>query len=235
MKVKILSNPKKQWALEVAAKLTGMLKQANHSIVSKSAEATICIGGDGTILYHHHKGRIQGPILGIGGDKSYVCQLHYKELDKVLPVLNGNMQPVMTLECVVGNDRFRVLNDVVVHATHYRVAELSVAVDNTRAGAFEGDGLIVSSPLGSAAYSYSAGGAQLRPDERKLSIVPICPYRRAFSPLVLQENSKVEITVGSDCALIMDGIFVKRLKKGERVTVTKGPDIRFYDGVGVWR
>lgn len=235
MKIKIISNPKKQWALDAAGKLASMLKQNGHSVVSRGANATICIGGDGTILYHHHKNCISGTILGIGGDKSYVCQLHYKELDKVLTVLNGNTQSIMALECIVGSDRFRVLNDVVVHATHYRVAELSVSVDNKPAGAFEGDGLIVSSSLGSAAYSYSAGGTQLRPDERKLSVVPICPYRRVFTPVILPENSKVEITVGSDCALIMDGIFVKHLKKGEHIAVSKGPDARFYEGVGVWR
>jgi NAD+ kinase len=232
MNIKIIANPKKSWALELAKSLAPVLSGAGHKIVKRSADATICIGGDGTILYANHRGRIEGTILGIGGDKSYVCQLHNRDWRELLiPTLEGGVQKIMTLDCTIGQKRFIALNDVVVHATHYRVAEMDVTVDGSLTS-FEGDGMIASSPLGSAAYAYSAGGEKLKPIERKISLVPICPYKRAFSPRVLHENSKIEIKVGSDCAFITDGIFVRRLKKGETVLVKRGPDMEFFGGVG---
>jgi NAD+ kinase len=104
----------------------------------------------------------------------------------------------------------------------------------SRSTSFEGDGIIVSSSIGSTGYAFSAGGPKARPTERNLIVVPICPYRRAFSPCVLSEDETTEVTVGSDCALIIDGVFVRRLKKSEKVTVQKGSDILFFSGVGRW-
>ncbi|HSB47841.1 MAG TPA: hypothetical protein VLD37_07555 [Candidatus Bilamarchaeum sp.] len=235
MKIKIIANPKKTWAVELASRLAPELSGAGHRVVKKGAEATICIGGDGTILYASHRGRIEGAILGIGGDKSYICQLHNRDWrDMLLPALARGHERIMTLDCAIGEMRYVALNDVVVHATHYRVAEMDVSVDGSMTS-FEGDGMIVSTPLGSAAYAYSAGGEKLKPIERKISLVPICPYKRAFRPGLLGEGSKIEITVGSDCAFITDGIFVRNLKKGERVSVRKGPDVTFFGGVGYER
>jgi NAD+ kinase len=232
MRVKIFANPKKPWALELAELIIPLLTSAGHKIAKRGADATICIGGDGTILYANHRGRIEGTILGIGGDKSYICQLHNRDVkEKLIMALAGPKEKIMTLDCRLGQKRFIALNDVVVHATHYRVAEMDVIVDGALAS-FEGDGMIVSTPLGSAAYAYSAGGARLRPIERKISLVPICPYKRAISPNVLSEDSQVEIKAGSDCAFITDGVFVRNMKRGESLIVKKGPDMIFFGGVG---
>jgi NAD+ kinase len=235
MKLKLIPNPKKPWARELARSLSPFLKAAGHVIVKKGAEATICIGGDGTILYASHKGRIEGTILGIGSDKSYICQLHRNEWKRVLPVLEGGVVRLMSLQCTLGQRKFMALNDFVVHATHYRVAEMEVSVGSRGRGktaSFEGDGVIVSSPLGSAAYAYSAGGARLAPSERMISVVPICPYKRAFPPSTIPSDGRVVITVGSDCAFITDGVFVRSLRRGEAVSVIKGPDVPFFRGVG---
>ncbi|MFH0737413.1 MAG: hypothetical protein V1827_02920 [Candidatus Micrarchaeota archaeon] len=236
MKIKILANPKKQWAKDLARELRAFLSPA-HQTVKRGAEATICIGGDGTILYANYKGRIDGAILGIGGDKSYICQLHRDDWKgKIMGLLSSDKRDlVMSLECEFGGKKLVALNDVVIHATHYRVAEMSVSVE-TDAGKhethFEGDGMIISTALGSAAYAYSAGGKRIGPSERELNLVPICPYKRAFSPQLLDDRSGVSITVGSDCAFITDGVFVRRLRKGEKLSAHKGPDIIFFEGVG---
>lgn len=233
MKLKIIPNPKKKWALELASELSTYLAR-DHEIIKKKAEVTICIGGDGTILYANHKKRLEGTILGIGGDKSYICQLHNNNWqDKIHSVLSSDKQNIMSLECSIGSKKFIALNDIVIHATHYRVAEMDLLFGKKKIS-FEGDGMIVSSPLGSTGYAFSAGGDKLKPAERMISLVPICPYRRAFSPKLLSENETIDIAVGNDCAFITDGIFVRRLKKGETVTVKKGPDMIFFSGVGTW-
>lgn len=233
MKIKIISNPKKQWTKKLAKKIKSFLGTGSHQVVARGADATICIGGDGTILYANHQKRLDGVVLGVGTEKSYICQLrrnswkHY-----ILKLLEKKkMIKIMTLNCVIGKKRFNALNDFVIHATHYRVAELDVTI-NSKTISFEGDGMILASPLGSAAYAYSAGGKKLRPRERKISIVPICPYKRAFSPKVLPEKGKINIKVGSDCAFILDGIFIRKLRKGEHAIIEKGRDLMFFQGVG---
>ncbi len=232
MKLKIIPNPKKPWAAEVASEIRQFLPKG-HRIVRSGADATICIGGDGTVLYASHRGRVEGPVLGIGGEKSYICQLRRDNWKAgFLPLLSKpKFERVMALRCSLGARGFVAMNDAVIHASHYRVAEMDVSIDGKNSS-FEGDGMIISTALGSAAYAYSAGGERIEPTERKLSLVPICPYKRAFSPKVLPEDSNVVITVGSDCAFIVDGIFVRRLRRGERVEIEKGPDIAFFEGVG---
>lgn len=236
MKLKLIPNPKKPWAKELAAELKTLL-EGPHSFVKRGADATICIGGDGTVLYAHYKGRLEGSVLGIGGDKSYICQLRKDNWKGVInALLSGKKrEEIPTLECSLGHRKLVALNDAVIHATHYRVAEMDVSIETQNSEhktQFEGDGMIISTALGSAAYAFSAGGTKIAPTESKLSLVPICPYKRAFSPKVLDKDSRITVTVGNDCAFIMDGIFVRRLRKGEAVAVSKGPAIAFFEGVG---
>jgi NAD+ kinase len=235
MRVKILANPRKDWAKQVADQAKIIIRRAGHHMVAKGADATICIGGDGTILYAGHRGRLEGAVLGIGGKTSYICQLRKYNWKRSLVRLleKGKKQKVMTLSCSIAGRRFTVINDVVVHATNYRVATMQVAIGK-KTREFEGDGVIISTALGSAAYAYSAGARKMRPTERKISVAPICPYRRAFSSAVLPQNQTVGITVGSDCAFIMDGIFIRRLRKGERVVAGKGADMMLFEGAGKW-
>lgn len=232
MKLKIIANPRKPWSKALAKEVAAFVK-GTHSVVKRGADATICIGGDGTILYASHKGRIEGTVLGIGSMRSYICQTTSdawkKHIMKILE--DGKRIEAMALMASIGSERFTALNDFVIHATHYRVAELDVSYGSGKAS-FQGDGVIISSALGSPAYAYSAGADRFGPTERKLIVVPICPYRRAFSPQVLGEETTVEVRVGRDCAFIADGIFVRKLDAGEIVRIEKGKDITFFEGVG---
>ncbi|MBI5227315.1 NAD(+)/NADH kinase [Candidatus Micrarchaeota archaeon] len=239
MLIKILANPKKQWAKDLAKEAKNFLSAspASHKIVSKGAEVTLCIGGDGTILYANHEGKLEGKILAIGAEKSYICQLNrtnWKE--KIFSLLGqGKTTKIMTLEAQVNGKTYHAINDFVIHATHYRVAEIDVEiVENgvTNKNSFEGDGLIVSSSIGSTGYAYSAGGEKLTPIERKIAVVPICPYKRAFSGQVLSETAQVNVIPGNDCAFILDGIFIRKLKRGENVRIKKSADLIFFEGVG---
>ncbi len=239
MKLKLIANPRKKWAKALAMEVAAFLRAGHaHTVVHGRADATICIGGDGTILYANHQRRIEGPVLGIGGTTSYICQLSKKSWrGKLLRMLNQNrIVSIMTLDAHIGKKRYSALNDFVVHATHFRVAEISVATSfgkKRKRISFEGDGVIASTSLGSAAYAYSAGGIKMPPLQRKISIVPICPYKRAFLPSVLPENGKANMTAGRDCAFIVDGIYVRRLKRGEVVRIGKGRDMKFFAGVGI--
>ncbi len=235
MRIKIIANPKKQWAKTLAKEAKLFLIQNDHSVIATGAEVTICIGGDGTILYANHQGKIEGTILAIGAEKSYICQLERTNWkNKILGLLNSansKTKKIMTLTAEIDGEKFSAINDFVIHATHYRVAEIDVSIDSVKSS-FEGDGLIVSSSVGSTGYAYSAGGEKLKPLERKIEVVPICPYNRTFCAKTVPENSLISVTPGNDCAFILDGIFIKKLKKGQIVKIKKGSGLLFFEGVG---
>ena len=233
MKIKLIANQKKTWATKLQKEVKHYLIKHGHSIVDKGADATICIGGDGTILYSNHKKRLQGRVLGIGSDSSYICQLrNHNWKEKLLSLLKTkDSMRIMTLDAVVGRKKFSALNDFVIHATDYRVVHLEVSY-SANSSSFEADGIIVSTAVGSAGYAYSAGGKRLRPTDEKITVVPIAPYMRAFSPKELPPDAAVEIKSRDECAFILDGIHVKNLKKGEKVKIKRGSDMNFFLGVG---
>lgn len=228
MKIKLISNPTKQWAKELSKEAKILLRANNHHIVRSNAQATICIGGDGTILYAHHKNKLEGNILGIGSKTSYICQLrndNWKE--NILRILEKNETiSVMTLVADVDGKRIDAINDIVIHSSNYRVITISVE-HNGEKHDFEGDGIVVCSPIGSAAYAYSAGGEKISILERKIGVVGICPYMKKFIPTILDEKSRVDITP-SKSALIADGILISHIKPNTKITVQKGRDIIFY-------
>jgi len=232
MRIKLIANPTKSWAKDLSRSLSAALK-ARHRIVRSGADATICIGGDGTILYASHKGRLEGTVLGIGTRHSYICQLDREDAaERILPFLDSaKSRPIMTLRGELGGGSYDAMNDFVVHTTNYRVVDIALSASGVR-WEYEGDGAIISTSLGSASYAYSAGGERLSPYERKISLVPICPYKRAFKPTIIDEGEAVELEAGSNCAFIVDGIFLRNLKKGESLKVRRGEDITLFDGVG---
>ncbi|MBD3210496.1 hypothetical protein GF318_03895 [Candidatus Micrarchaeota archaeon] len=236
MRVKLIPNPEKHWAVEMARELEPFLARYGHAVEDEGAEATICIGGDGTVLYSNHMGLIQGPVIGIGSRSSYICQLTRDSPKEDLAGLleSGKTVDVMALKASINGKEQSAINDFVIHSKNYRVVNLEVT-DNRGRYSFRGDGLIISSSLGSAGYAYSAGGEKLAPEDRKICIVPICPYLRAFSPATVPGDSVVGVKADRDCAFIVDGIFLQDLKKGETVNVEKGTDITFYQGVGHYK
>ena len=75
MKIKILFNTRKEWAKKLVPQVAGFLKSAGFEVVKKGADTTICIGGDGTILYYNNIGKTEGAVLGIGSSSSHICIL----------------------------------------------------------------------------------------------------------------------------------------------------------------
>lgn len=233
MRIKIITNPRKRWAQRISSQLRKFLPKAGHVLDDEKVDASICIGGDGTILYANHMGLLEGKILGIGGKTSYICQLrnsNWKE--EILQILEKNRtEKLMGLKARVSHRTIGAINDFVIHTPDYRVLTLSLYIDGKR-NSFEGDGIIVSTALGSAAYAYSAGGKKLMPASKKITIVPICPYLRKFKPIVLDQDSRITISCDRESALVVDGIFVRHLRKNERVEITRQGFLRFFPGVG---
>jgi NAD+ kinase len=142
-----------------------------------------------------------------------------------------------TLEaCVVGEDgakreRYLALNDFVVHKGGMaRVTRLDLLVgegeDQEEIGRFSGDGVVLSTPTGSTAYSLSAGGPIVAPAVGCLIVTPICPHTLAVRPLVI--SSRETVTVRSlersgSLVLTVDGQAGTELGEGESVVVRQAP------------
>jgi NAD+ kinase len=89
--------------------------------------------------------------------------------------------------------------------------------------------MIISTPTGSTGYAYSAGGKILPLNSKKIELVPICPYKRAFQTSTAGENTEISMSCDRSSSLIIDGIFIRKLKHGEMVKVKKDKALVFLE------
>jgi NAD+ kinase len=104
-----------------------------------------------------------------------------------------------------------------------RLIELEVNIDGQFVHRQRSDGLIISTPTGTTAYSLSAGGPILHPALDAIAIVPICPHTLSNRPIAINASSKVEIVLEhtEEAAVHLDGQLHKALKQGDRVLVQR--------------
>jgi NAD+ kinase len=103
--------------------------------------------------------------------------------------------------------------------------DLKVTIDGKAVTVYRADGLIVSTPTGSTAYSLSAGGPIIHPEMEALLISPICPHTLSMRPLVVPATAHVEVTLASDGSrvyLTLDGQVGQMLDAGDKVRVRRG-------------
>ena len=146
-----------------------------------NAEMVICFGGDGTILHMAKAATKRGlPILGVNiGTMGFMAELESGELDKLALLAEGNytLDNRMMMDVTIQRDRDIIfhdicLNDVVVtKGAVARIVHLQVKCDDISVMETGGDGIIISTPTGSTAYSFSAGGPIVEPDARNIIII----------------------------------------------------------------
>ena len=170
----------------------------------QSADAVICFGGDGTILYMaKHATRAGIPILGINiGTMGFMAELESSELESLKRLANDDyhVENRMMLDVTVYRGRDIIfhdigLNDVVISkGAIARIVHLSVECDGVQAMECSGDGVIVATPTGSTAYSLSAGGPIVEPEADSILVTPICAHDVVSRSIVTSD--KRVITVG---------------------------------------
>jgi NAD+ kinase len=203
--------------------------------LAKKIDLLIVLGGDGTLLA---ASRLLGdrnvPILpvnlgGLGFLTSVTLDELYPLLEQVLAGKHGTSERMMLEAEVVRGGKVlthqEALNDAVVtKSDNTRIIDLDVNVDGDFVGRYRADGLIVSTPTGSTAYSLSAGGPIIYPVHQAFVITPICPHMLTNRPLVLPDSSKVEIqfVAGDEPGrLTVDGQVGYELYLQDRVVVRK--------------
>ena len=200
-----------------------------------NAELVICFGGDGTILHMAKAATRKGiPILGLNiGTMGFMAELESTELDKLalLGTDSFTIESRRMLDVTVQRDRDIIfhdisLNDVVItKGAVARIVYLTVKCDGVQALECGGDGLIVATPSGSTAYSFSAGGPIVEPEAENILITPICAHDVASRCIVASD--KRVITVGMvrnarrSAFLSVDGGKAQRLNMGDVATIRK--------------
>jgi NAD+ kinase len=170
----------------------------------EGADFAVVFGGDGSIIAAARQlSRSNVPVVGVNvGKLGYLAEFSVEELKEFFPRLRrGDVQieKRMMLLCRVlrsGHEHFcsTAVNDVFITAgPPFRMIELKMSVDGQLLGECVSDGLVVSTPTGSTAYSLSAGGPILSQKMQGMVITPICPHSLSFRPIVIKADSVVEI------------------------------------------
>ncbi len=199
------------------------------------ADLIVVLGGDGTMI---STARLTGDreilVLGINyGSLGYLTEFRIEEMfDALEKILAGNYEidRRVMLDVELSRDgkvleTGRVLNDVVINkAALARIIEVEVRLDNLYVNSFRADGLIVSTPTGSTAYSLSAGGPILYPSINALVLTPICPFTMTNRPIVVPDNAAIEIVLTNEnegVVLTLDGQIGYQMKTGDTVSIRK--------------
>ena len=170
----------------------------------KDIDLLIVLGGDGTLLgiARSLNDSFNAPILGINiGNLGFLSSVDIFDLDNALNKLEQGKYKIaerMMLNCKVeagiNNEEYRALNDAVLaRGTLSRMIKFKIYVDGKLYSTFKGDGLIIATPTGSTAYSFSAGGPFIYPDLELITITPICPHTKSMQTIVLKADSIIEI------------------------------------------
>jgi NAD+ kinase len=174
--------------------------------------------------------RPEVPILGVNlGGLGFITEVAVDELESVLSkTLEGDyeVEKRMTLEIqVIGKKRrshkFRVLNDAVIaKGARSRIIDLETYVGEDYLCTYRADGLILSTPTGSTAYSLAAAGPILEPTLGAIVLAPICPHTLTNRPIVVPSNATIRVTLrsfGDTVILSPDGQQGVRLNNGDKV------------------
>lgn len=160
----------------------------------------ISVGGDGTILRLAHKYlNLNIPILGINiGQIGFMADIPVSDLFPSLEDLINKKYKIekrIILEAKnPSNETLHAINEIVLHKSpNHKLIEFSIRIDGKYLSNFFSDGIIVSTPNGSTAYSLSAGGPILCPELEAIVLTPICPHTISVRPLVLTANHNIEI------------------------------------------
>ena len=195
------------------------------------ASLVVVMGGDGTMLYVADVVRgMEIPIIGINlGGKGFLAGLEESETDVLLQVAAGRrrISRRMTLDVTLereGEIVFSqcVLNDVVIHGANVECIGILAKCDGVPVTNFTGDGIIVATPTGSTAYSMSAGGPLVEPDNENIILTPICPHSMTGKSFVLLPNRTVTV----EPERIHDRPAVLTADGGECVPLLKGDCVR---------
>ena len=245
----LVINPARAEAVEAANVLTDLLLKAKFDLftisdvsingVTKCAaenlpvvEIAVVLGGDGTILRGAELTRERNiPLLGINiGHVGFLAEVIRPEISAVAKSVIDksyglDSRMVLAYEVIRSGkviDTGWALNEVTVERQHTTMVELFVQIDGRPLSRWGCDGLIASTPTGSTAYAFSAGGPVLWPEVEALVLLPISAHALFARPMVISPKSEIVVEIQSDEALLSaDALRKYPLVSGDQVRITR--------------
>lgn len=207
---------------------------ADANSVARAVEVLLVFGGDGTMLRAGRETAGSGtPIFGINtGHLGFLTGANLKQLPEALEQLSlGSFRvvdrAVIEARGKVGQQAFDLLalNDIVIsRGASSRVIDLEVLVNGELLTRYRADGLIISTPTGSTAYSLSAGGAIVSPDAEVFALTPICPHTLSNRSVIVSLKSRLQVRVLNEkpaTILSADGQIMQELAVGVEVLLRR--------------
>ena len=189
---------------KIAADLLGKKSNISRDEIASLVDIIILIGGDGTFLSVATQAvEAEIPVGGFNlGSLGFLTELSKDRLEENLTnIFHGRAEVSerKLLEINFKGEKYIALNDVVTSKGNIaRIIKLLLEIDQDHVVEFGGDGLIISTPTGSTAYSLASGGPIVSPEVNGFVITPICPHSLTFRPLVVPDHSVIKVTLKSE-------------------------------------
>ncbi|MBQ3330883.1 MAG: NAD(+)/NADH kinase [Ruminococcus sp.] len=255
MKISLIVNKNKARALEVAASVVKELSPLDVELLScedcpvpdttvkataedaiRDCDIAVTVGGDGTIIHNaKFAATYDKPLLGINlGRVGFVANIEPDETRELRKLITGDyrIQRRMLLEVAVEQNgverRFTAVNEAVLQRdTRSNMVDMSVELNGERIISYRADGMLFSTPTGSTAYSFSAGGPVIEPDMRCILLTPVCPQALSSRQVVFGENTVLSAKVypmsDFSCTMTVDGQYHIPVTSDDTVTVRRSP------------
>src|SRR5262245_13620321 len=230
---------------EDAASIPGA-KTVAEAELGASIDVLAVLGGDGTFLYGASLVADHGvPIFGVNlGSLGFITPYARSETAGAIDDLVAGQLPIeerirlaVTVRSVLGQagapvpTRTAVNDAVLTQRALARLLDLEARLDGALVATYKADGLIVSTPTGSTAYTLAAGGPILTPDVQAMVLTPICPHTLTNRPLVFPPDARLEVrnVSGSSVTLTIDGQWGHELRPGDGIEVHRAdPPLRLF-------
>ncbi|NLA84468.1 MAG: NAD(+)/NADH kinase, partial [Clostridiales bacterium] len=207
----------------------------DESELYEFSDLILVLGGDGTILQSSRKAaEFQKPILGINiGHLGFLAEAEMTNLSSILDALSSKSFDIdrrMMLEVQLKREgkivnKSLALNDVNIYKGSYsRMIHLNLWIDGEFVNYYAADGLLISTPTGSTAYSLSAGGPIIYPGMECMLVTPVCPHTLTSRPIVADASSIIEVegtNKSRNVIVTVDGQEAVPLQTGDRIIVFK--------------
>lgn len=220
---------------ETAAYASGPEAIARDQMCTRPLDFVVVLGGDGTLLSTSRLVSRAGiPILGVNlGSLGFLTEVPLPEMYQALDDVDqkrASVEPRSLVHCELRRAgksimNYSALNDVIVNKSALaRLNTYEMFIDQVYVTTYKADGLIVSTPTGSTAYSMAAGGPILTPSVDAFVITPVSPHSLTHRPLVVRDSSEIEIVVKTgdeEAYLSVDGQVGMPVRDEDRVHCRK--------------
>jgi NAD+ kinase len=200
--------------------------------LGKRSDLIVSLGGDGTMLRAMRLAdRQRAPVLGVNlGKLGFLAEIDVPELPDALSAVDSHeylIEPRLAVDAVLGDEVMTAFNDIaVVRQPGQSSAQVAVRVDDQTFVSYAADALVVATPTGSTAYSFSAGGPIVGPSVEALLVTPAAPHSAYNRGLVLSVNDTLALDIlpGSEqLAVEVDGQVAVYVAAGDRIDLQPRP------------